>query len=163
MRWMEKNHTIHVCAKLRPRKKYVKQTSWLKFRIVTHVIKSLSSWNRSESSESVRRAAFFFFKVSPIKLPSLVHRTMKRLGTVHVRKPLCRDRSDSGTRRPCSENYDHKIQRSRRTSERLQDDGVLWTELCPLQVHSHWLMGLFLNSFPQQQVEAACNWDADFQ
>lgn len=61
------NHTIHVFAKMRPIKEYVKQTSKLKFRIVIHVIKYLThgmDLNLLKVSEG--QVSFSYFKVSSL-------------------------------------------------------------------------------------------------
>lgn len=158
------NYTIHEFPKLRPMKKYVKQTSWLKFRIVTHVNKSLSSWNRSESSESFGKATFFFFKVSPIKLPSPVPQMFEGIGNSAREKDFvqrslwfCNKKVLLWELVP----QDPVLQKNllEVTGQRGSLDRPL-----PIAVHSDWLMGLlFLNPFPQHQVETVCKWDADFQ
>lgn len=59
------DHTIHVFAKMRPMKEYVKQTSKLKFRIIIHVIKYLihgMDLNLLKVSEG--QVSFSYFKVS---------------------------------------------------------------------------------------------------
>lgn len=131
----------------------------------THMIQSLSSWSGSESSKSFYRAIFFFFNVSPIKSPSLIHRTLKGLGTVHVRKPWCRDPINSGTRRPCSWELwpqDPMLQKN------FWEVTVPWHPLnralpIPGLFTLTYESLLFLNPSPQQQIEAVCKWEADFQ
>ena len=94
--------------------------------------------------------------MSPIELPSLVPRVTEhwRVWGQCMWESLCSEVFYTGTRRSHSENYNHKTEGSRRTSERVQDDRVLWTELCPLQVYSCWLEP----SFPKP-LSSASDWE----